>query len=145
LNYGLNTPIIDPHLVQVTALIVTANVRFSIEKTLEPHFGHTGLDNIRIGISVAARMLKDGFSPYTPFLDFQFCLHLPRESYSIENFYRCSADFLRSCDAIFIVSNPRNAESRGAKEEIEIAARNGMPVFHDYDKLLDWARVPVAL
>lgn len=106
---------------------------------------HTGLDNIRIGISVAARMLKDGFSPYTPFLDFQFCLHLPRESYSTELFYQCSADFLRVCDAIFIVNNPRNEQSRGVKEEIEVAALNGMPVFTDYDKLLEWAKTPVAL
>lgn len=106
---------------------------------------HTGLDNIRIGISVSARMLKDGFSPYTPFLDFQFCLHLPRESYSVEDFYRCSADFLRVCDAIFIVHNPRNEQSRGVKEEIEVATLNGMPVFTDYDKLLEWAKTPNAL
>lgn len=102
-------------------------------------------DNMRIGMSMSARLFRDGFSPFCPWLDYHYLLLLPESSVTMDMFYRYSVDFLRVCDAIFIVKNERNAASVGLQKEIELAALNGMPIFTDYDKLLEWARTPRAL
>jgi|CXWL01.1.fsa_nt_gi hypothetical protein len=102
-------------------------------------------DNMRRGISVSARLFKDGFSPFCPFLDYHYLLVLPEDSITLEMFYQYSLDYLRCCDAMFIVNNPRNEQSVGVHKEIDLCESWGIKVFTDYDKLLDWARVPVAL
>jgi hypothetical protein len=102
-------------------------------------------DNMRRGMSVSARLFKDGFSPFCPWLDYHYLLLLPESSVTMDMFYQYSIDFLRTCDALFIVNNPRNEQSNGLHKEIELAESWGLKVFTDYDRLLEWATIPVAL
>ena len=102
-------------------------------------------DNMRRGMSMSARLFKDGFSPFCPWLDYHYLLLLPESSVTMEMFYQYSVDFLGVCDAVFVVNNPRNEKSSGVRNEVELAELKSIPVFTDYDKLLEWASTPVAL
>ena len=103
------------------------------------------LENMRIGIATSARLFRAGFSPFSPWLDYHYCLCLPKSELTVDLFYQYSIDFMNVCDAVFVVNNPYNEKSKGLHKEIEIAELRGMPVFTDYDKLLEWASTPVAL
>lgn len=95
------------------------------------------LDNMRIGIDESAYLFKLGFSPFCPWLDFQYCL--AERGLSIDQFYQYSTDFLKRCDAVLVVDNPRNSDSKGLADEIRIATSEDIPVFVTRQSLLEWA------
>jgi hypothetical protein len=70
---------------------------------------------------------------------------LPEESVTMDMFYQYSMDFLICCDAVFVVDNPRNVNSSGVRNEVEMAELRGIPVFTDHEKLVSWANEPVQL
>lgn len=91
------------------------------------------LKNIRKGIKMGAKLLKLGFAPFCPFLDFQFGFH---EDISIDNYKAFSIEWLRACDCVLMLDNWTRSE--GAKEEMRIAYRMGLLVFNSLDELLFW-------
>jgi len=96
-------------------------------------------DNLRRGIDTGAQLFDLGFSPFTPHLDYQLAL-ARKLDVTIEDFYRYSENFLDVCHAVFVVDNPRNAQSKGLEAELIRAKFKGIPVFSDLDTLVNWAQ-----
>ena len=97
-------------------------------------------DNMRIGIETSTKLFQLGFSPFAPWLDYHFCLQLPREHLSVGRFYDYSIDFLQRCDAVLVVDNQRNIGSSGTNKELAKANELGIPVFYTLQDLLDWEK-----
>lgn len=90
------------------------------------------LDNMRRGQQLAYQVLKAGFAPFCPFLDYQYGLIGPTTR---EEFQRASMAFLDTCDAILVV--PEGHEnSLGTQEELKKANILDIPVFFDINELI---------
>lgn len=98
------------------------------------------LNNMRIGMRAAKDVLVAGMAPYCPWLDYQFYLLLrDDETISLENIYAYSTAWLEACEAVFVVPNPANVNSRGTQAELKRARDLHMPVFNDLQNLRAWA------
>lgn len=97
-------------------------------------------DNMRIGMDTAAAVFDAGFSPFCPWLDYHFCLRLPKDRLSIEKFYKYSMDFLKVSDAVLVTPNPKNYKSKGTKHELACAEDLKIPIFHSIGDLLNASR-----
>jgi len=93
-----------------------------------------GLRNLRQGILMGAELLKMGFAPFVPHLDFQYCL-VQDERIPVETFYNYDLEWLKVCDYILVLPNSEN--SKGVKKEIETAEMLGMPIFTNINDLLE--------
>lgn len=95
------------------------------------------LDNMRIGMEAAKMVLLAGMAPFCPWFDYHFQLMLKgHEELTIEDYYNYSIAWLEKSDAVY-VCNYRQ-DSVGTKKEIDVALRLGIPVFYDFQDLLDW-------
>jgi len=95
------------------------------------------LDNMRIGMEAAKKVLLHGMAPFCPWFDYHFQLMLKgHEDLTIEDYYNYSIAWLEKSDAVY-VCNLRK-ESVGTKKEIDVALRHGIPVFYLFQDLLDW-------
>ena len=97
----------------------------------------TVLDNMNKGMRMATLVLLEGFSPFCPWLDYQFKL-MAREGevITLEDYYRYSMAFLEVCDAVLVV--PGYEKSKGTLAEIARAKELKMPVvysLHDLKRL----------
>jgi hypothetical protein len=94
-------------------------------------------NNIRIGINESVDVMKSGYSPFSPFIDFQFALH---RFISIEEFYEYSLSQLVKQDALYVIPSSVDADgvikSKGTLAEIELAKELGIPVFYSLDELI---------
>ena len=92
------------------------------------------LNNMNKGIRLATVLMLDGFSPFCPWLDFQFQLALREgEELKAENYYRYSIDWLKVSDAVLLVPGWQN--SKGTLNELEIANKLEIPIFEELEDL----------
>lgn len=92
------------------------------------------LNNMRCGIKWSCEIMRMGFAPYVPWLDFQMGLH---EEFDVEAYKSVSIEWLKAADCMFIV--PRQELSPGVKAEIKIAEDIGIPIFTCLYDLLNWS------
>ena len=90
------------------------------------------LNNIRNGNKMAAQLMKLGFAPFSPWLDYQFQFF---EVLSIKDYYDYSIAWLLVSDAMLVLPNFEN--SKGTLNEISIAEQKGIPIFYSLNDLLD--------
>jgi len=84
------------------------------------------LINVRSGIKVATFLLKEGYAPFCPHMDFQLglCDHIPLAQY-----YAYSIAWLRKSDMIYFM--PGWEGSAGCQEEYNVAAELKIPIYFD--------------
>ena len=98
------------------------------------------LENMRIGMRAATKVLLAGLSPWVPWFDYHFQLMLQDgEELSIEDYYRYSMAWLEVADAVY-VANYRK-DSVGTRAEIERAKELNLPIFFDFEKLTTWGKL----
>lgn len=90
------------------------------------------LKNIRKGIVMGAKLLKMGYSPYVPHLDYQFNL-VQDEPIDVEMYYQHDLEWLALCDCMLVLKGWEN--SRGVKNEIWFAWGHKIPVYFSLDEL----------
>ena len=81
------------------------------------------LDNIREGIKVCAKILKDGNEPFCPWLDYKFQFF---EELKVEDYYRYSMAWLEVSEELWIL--PNYETSRGTLAEIKRAKELNIPI-----------------
>jgi len=89
------------------------------------------LDNIKRGTQVCVELLKKGYIPFCPWLDFQFHWF---GNLTIDDYYRYSIGWLEVCDYIYILKN--SEKSNGTQKEIEKAKELNIPVLYEGEDLL---------
>lgn len=92
------------------------------------------LSNIRKGIQASYEVMKLGYSPFCPWLDFHFVLMDISSELKLEDFYRYSIDWLAVSDAILLLEGWQ--ESKGSIKEWEYAKKNNIPVFYSISELM---------
>lgn len=83
------------------------------------------LTNIKTGVRVAAKYIKQGFAVFCPFLDYQFHFF---EDITLQDYYDYSIAFLLACDEMWVLPGYEN--SKGTIKEIEIALSNNIPIHY---------------
>lgn len=100
------------------------------------------LKNIGRGEEYAAKLFIHGFAPFTPWHDKDFVIKFWRDKFTIKMFYDYSIAWLLVSDAIFIVPNCDGLkdfqDSKGTLAEIDIASKNGIPIFYELHSLLSY-------
>ncbi|MEA3346514.1 MAG: DUF4406 domain-containing protein [Candidatus Auribacterota bacterium] len=81
------------------------------------------LDNIKTGTTVCAQLMKMGFAPFCPWLDYQFHWY---EKLTIDDYYEYSIAWLKVSDVMLAL--PRWETSKGTLKEIKIAAGLDIPI-----------------
>ena len=95
------------------------------------------LDNIRKGIDACAKLIIHGYSPFCPWLDFQYKLSSKGNEITKEMLYDCSLSWLKASEAMLVISG--SGDSEGTKREIEIAKKLGIPIFHSVEDMdINW-------
>jgi len=96
-------------------------------------------ENIRRGIKASADLFfSKKYSPFCPFLDYQFLLVKDEsQTVGIKDFYNYSLAWLEKAEAVLVLLDSDN--SVGTKGEIERAMELGIPVFKSRESLDDWA------
>ena len=103
-----------------------------------------GLENIRRGMRMSAKLLSKGFAVFCPWLDHQFFFQLREgEAISLETIQDHSLEWLKVSDAILMMRG--HEESKGAQRELAVAVKAGIPVFYSYLDLLTWAEAPAVM
>ena len=96
----------------------------------------TILDNIREGMRLATKVLLLRYSPFCPWLDFHFQLMLRGdEKLTVEDYYTYSIAWLEVSDAMLLVPGWQN--SKGTKDEMEIAYKMDIPILYDIIELIN--------
>jgi hypothetical protein len=88
--------------------------------------------NVQGAIEVADHLFGLGYMPFVPHLSHYWHLHRPR---SYEQWMQWCCVWLARCDAVLRLEG----ESKGADDEVALAAEFGLPVFHSIEEL--WAMV----
>ncbi len=97
----------------------------------------TCLDNIRTGQRTATEALMKGFIPFCPWLDYQLFLQLrDGEHITKDQIQAYSIEWLKVSDAILML--PSWKDSGGAKAELEIALKIGLPVFWSIQEAVEY-------
>lgn len=93
------------------------------------------LNNIRKGQRASLEIFLLGFTPFCPFLDYQYWFQLREGEEITEKMIKAlSMDWLEVSDAV-LVTHPYRA-SRGTIAEIERARELDIPVFYNVDDLI---------
>ena len=89
------------------------------------------LANLRRGIALTVRVIKAGYAPFCPFIDFQWSLVAPIEQSEYKAY---SMAWLEAADAVLYVQE--NVEtSPGTQAEIARAEELGIPVYGSLSEL----------
>jgi hypothetical protein len=91
------------------------------------------LSNMRKGIELSVEIMKLGFAPFVPWLDFQMGLHA---EFDVETYKACSMEWVKVCDAVLLV--PNQVRSAGVQAEIDMARKLQIPVYKDIDALIQY-------
>lgn len=92
------------------------------------------LDNIRNGTRACVELMLAGYSPFCPWLDYQFQFYLrDGESLSVEDYYRYSIDWLDVADAVYVL--PGWESSKGTVAEISRISGT-KPIYYDLSELI---------
>ena len=92
------------------------------------------LDNMRRGMHLAYGVLKAGYAPFCPWLDYQFTLIGPM---TIGEYHGYSMAWLEKADAVLVVEHGWE-KSQGTLAEIARARELGIPVFFSMEDLRKW-------
>lgn len=86
--------------------------------------------NVKKAIEIFWELVKKGHLPYIPHLTHFLQLEIPEDMTipSQEFWYKFDLEWLKCCDAIFMLEGWEN--SKGAKLELEIAKKLGLQVFY---------------
>ena len=82
------------------------------------------LNNIKRGTQTCVKLLKKGYVPFCPWLDYQFHWY---GDLTIDDYYRYSIGWLPVCDAILVLPDSHN--SKGTQKEIEKAKELKIPIY----------------
>lgn len=92
------------------------------------------LNNMNKGIRLSTLVLLKGFSPFCPWLDYQFQLNLrENEELTISDYYNYSIEWLKVSDVVLLV--PGWEKSKGTLDEIRIAKELNIPIFETIGEL----------
>ena len=95
------------------------------------------LDNIKRGTQVSVELLKKGYIPFCPWLDFHFFWFA---EISFEEVRRYSMGWLEVSDCIYVLKN--SEKSKGTQDEIKRARELGIPVLYEgldtIEDLIEW-------
>jgi len=93
------------------------------------------LRNIRTGIKASIEVLKAGFSPFCPFLDYQFllCADNPLDI-TVADFYRYSMAWLMAADAMLLLKGWET--SLGTVEEVKVADEQNIPICNSVEDII---------
>jgi len=89
------------------------------------------LGNIKRGTQVCVELLKKGYIPFCPWLDYNFHWY---GNLNIEDYYRYTMNWLEVCDCIYVLKN--SEESLGTQGEILKAKELNIPVLYEGKDLL---------
>lgn len=84
------------------------------------------LHNIRDGIELAVKVLREGDLPFCPFLDFLFILIGDSRELRQQHFRDYSLEWLKCCDEIWLL--PSWVNSKGCQVELALAKELGLVV-----------------
>jgi len=84
------------------------------------------LNNIRVGIIAAVKVLKRGDIPFCPFLDCLFVLVGGAGDLTEQHFRDYSIEWLKACDEILLL--PSWQRSKGCAAELALAQELGLKV-----------------
>ena len=98
------------------------------------------LTDMRKRIEACMRVLKLGMAPFCPWLDYLFVLMDHKNELPEKWYYDYSNSFLVVCDAIWVIGKRKT--SFGVQSEIDLAKKNGIPVFYNLDDLYEWRLEP---
>ena len=93
------------------------------------------LANMRKGMKLSYDVLKAGFSPFCPWLDYHFSLIGAVE---LEEYYRYSMSWLEVSDAVLLCEGWE--ESKGTLAEIARAKELNIPIYHSLEVLKEEMR-----
>jgi len=82
--------------------------------------------NMEKGIKVSARLLKKGYIPFCPWLDYHFFLH---EDITLQEIQDYSLGWLVVSDCVYVLKDSEN--SKGTQNEIRVAEKLGIPVLYE--------------
>lgn len=91
------------------------------------------LNNIKIGTKVCVDLLKKGYIPFCPWLDYNFHWF---GDLTIDDYYRYSMGWLEVSDCILVL--PDSADSKGTQAEILRAKELNIPIYEKeafYEKI----------
>ena len=95
------------------------------------------LRNIGKGEYECSNLFFEGFAPFCPWHDKSYAMELCyNDEIHVQDFKDLSFAWLEVSEAVFLIDGWEKSE--GVKAEIAFAEDNGIPVFSDYDKLLEW-------
>ncbi len=92
----------------------------------------TLLNNMRKGMRMGVRVLREGIAPFVPWLDYQFQLMLQGgETLTIDDYYNYSLAWLEVSDAVLVL--PGYESSKGTHREMKFARERDIPIFFELD------------
>lgn len=94
------------------------------------------MENIRVGISICQYLIRCGYAPFCPWLDFMYFLISPNRI-TEDQIKKYSLAFLPVCEAVLVLSNRPDS---GVNAEIKRAEDLGIPVFHSMQGLNKYFR-----
>jgi len=92
----------------------------------------TVLNNIHRGIKASVEVLKAGYAPFCPWLDYQFQFF--DNTLTVEDYYRYSMAWLEVSDIVLVLSHSEH--SKGTQIEIKRAKELNIPIVHSLEELL---------
>jgi len=84
------------------------------------------LDNIKRGTQVCVELLKKGYIPFCPWLDYNFHWF---GDLTIQDYYRYSMGWLEVSDCIYVLKN--SEKSKGTQAEIKRAKELDIDIFYE--------------
>ena len=93
-----------------------------------PYTNGNKTDNVRASLLVADELLEKGFVPFTPLLS-HFWNYLTPKPYEV--WLKLDKEWLLRCDCVLRLPG----ESQGADEEVALAEKFGIPVFHCIEEI----------
>lgn len=97
--------------------------------------------NVVTGIRTASKLLRTGYAPICPHLDFlyRFTEQYGRAHQQEQNiYYRMGLRLVEAADAVLVCPNSEN--SKGTKMEIDHAREMGVPVLYSFAELGQWEK-----
>ena len=96
------------------------------------------LEYMRKGLEVSVKLLKMGYAPFCPWLDFMFQFVAGGSELRVQDYYEYSIAFLPVCHCMYVHDCRKG--SIGTNAEIELAQKEDIPVFYDaeFDAMIEY-------
>lgn len=93
----------------------------------------TFLNNLAKGIKASVDVLKAGYAPFSPFIDFQYFISNPENNITIDEIQDSSIAWLLASDAMLVL--PGYEFSKGTLREIDICHQMHIDIYYDFGAL----------